>query len=67
MMKQRLGVIGVVVVLSLLMVLPAGASGLLAEEAAGVNLPGWVGGMLALLALALPLATSFWLRNKSNN
>lgn len=35
-----------------------------AEGAVGVNPPGWVGGSLAALALALAIGTSIWVRNK---
>ncbi|MCB8967983.1 MAG: hypothetical protein R3E31_27885 [Chloroflexota bacterium] len=35
-----------------------------AEETVGVNPPGWLGGLLALLALALAVGLSAWVRNK---
>lgn len=35
-----------------------------AEGAQGFNPPGWVGGLLAVLAIALPIAFRFWVRQK---
>ena len=47
---------------ALLVLLPATAFA--AEGAVGVNPPGWVGGSLAALALALAIGTGLWARNK---
>lgn len=40
----------------------ATAVGGLMAEGESVNLPGWVGGTLAIIALVLPLAFQMWVR-----
>lgn len=37
---------------------------LAAGEREAFNPPGWVGFLMAFLALALPIAVSFWIRRK---
>lgn len=45
---------------------PIGGAGfehlILLSEEASVNLPGWVGGLLTIIALILPLAFRVWIR-----
>lgn len=43
---------------------PETAVTLLLAEKEAVNLPGWVGGLLAVIALALPLAFRLWIQKK---
>lgn len=64
-MLKRVYFAFVVVTAVLVIAMPVGASALL-EESAGVNLPGWLGWLLAALALILPMAVSAWLRNRSS-
>lgn len=59
MSKKGTALLSVVVLLAVT-VLPALAQ--ISEES--VNLPGWVGGLLALLAVVLMVGTSMYIRNR---
>lgn len=43
---------------------PLSASAAPLMEAESVNLPGWVGGVLTVLALLMPIFFRFWLKQK---
>lgn len=63
-MYKRISISVVVMMLLAMWVLPAYAAGLMAEGAVGVNPPGWVGGLLALLSLVLPAVVVVWMRRQ---
>lgn len=44
--------------------LPEGSFGETAVYAEAVNLPGWLGGLLAILALVLPIGVFQWMRQE---
>ena len=47
-----------------LLLLPLSASAAPLLETESVNLPGWVGGVLTVLALLMPIFFRFWLKQK---
>lgn len=63
-MLKRFLMTTMVMMLMLLWALPVDAAGLMAEGAASVNPPGWVGGLLALLSLILPAVVVVWMRRQ---
>lgn len=54
------------IVFSLVLLLALWALPVAAAESESVNLPGWVGGTLALIAFVLPLIVAGILRNKGS-
>lgn len=48
----------------LLLLLPATAFAAPLLEAEGVNLPGWLGGVLTVLALLMPVFFRMWVNQK---
>lgn len=54
----------VLYVIFCLLILPLSVSAAPLMETAGVNLPGWLGGVLTLLALLMPVFFRLWLRQK---
>ncbi len=72
MKKERLFVFFLIVVLLLFVMsgtavaapIVGGHEQLLLMSEESVNLPGWVGGLLTIIALALPLAFRAWTRQK---
>lgn len=50
--------------LSFLLFLPMTAFAAPLMETASVNLPGWVGGLLTVLALLMPVFFRLWLKQK---
>ena len=63
-MHKRLSTFVMVMMLLVVWVLPANAAGLMAEGATGFNPPGWVGGLLAVLSLLLPVMALVWMRRQ---
>lgn len=63
-MVKRIFVASWVILLLIVFVLPAAAAQ--EQEVVGVNLPGWVGWLLAILALVLPLVVVFALRRRGS-
>lgn len=47
-----------------LLLLPLTASAAPLAEASSVNLPGWLGGLLTVLALLMPIFFRVWLNQK---
>ena len=59
---KNMTMLTILALIALLMLLPSSAFA--AEGSVGINPPGWVGGLLAALALALAIGTGIWTRNK---
>lgn len=53
-------ILPVVIVLGLLLAAPPA----FAAQSPGVNPPGWIGGLLAALAIIIPLVVALWLHNR---
>ncbi len=60
-MKNRTTLFLMMLLLAALWIFPEPA---FAAESNAVNPPGWLGGFLAILALALAIGAGIWLRNK---
>ncbi len=61
MMKNRILSMTLLFLLTALWLFPGTV---FAAESESINPPGWVGGLLALLALVLAVGTGIWIRNK---